>query len=61
MEQALEKPRKPPSVGMYIATLLELAMLACFAWNGSFVGAAIWGLYLYYSATWALVHKVWKE
>ena len=53
-----ERAREPkgPSPAAFIACTLELGMLGVFAGEQSLLGAAIWLLYFYFSATRALVY-----
>lgn len=53
--------KKPPSSGMYIAIALELAMLGAFIGAHSWAGVFLWSMYLYFSATRALVEGIWRD
>lgn len=57
-EHAERPPRKPPKLGAYVAALLELAMLAAFAWHRSLAGAAVWVLYFRFSALRSLIEDL---
>lgn len=46
---------KPPRLSHLLAVLLELAMVAVFMYERSWVGLLVAALYSWYSATWALV------
>jgi hypothetical protein len=57
-EHAEQPRRKPPKLGAYVAALLELAMLAAFAWHRSLAGAAVWVLYFRFSATRSVIEDL---
>lgn len=50
------KPPKMPSPGHLMAVLIELCIAATFFANRSIMGLFLCVCYLYFSATWALLH-----
>ena len=49
------KERKPPELRVWIAVSLEIAIAATFISNESVVGLVFCILYLWFSATWAVI------
>lgn len=64
MEESLDEykePRKPPSIGAYVAVLLELSMLGVFAYEKSVMGLVLWFGYLRFSATWSFLLDLYRN
>jgi hypothetical protein len=55
------KVPEPPSTDHRIAVALEITMLIVFIGNHSLLGVVLSGAYAYYSATWALFAKVFRD
>jgi hypothetical protein len=55
-------PKKPPSIGMYVAALLELSIFTMLAVNKSITGCLLCLVYyFFFSATRALILEMWND
>lgn len=54
MDDAADRPEtpKPPHLGLVVAVMLELAMVADFAAHRSWFGLLLCAAYAWFSATW---------
>lgn len=52
---------EPPKPAAYIASLLELGMLAVFSVKHSWAGLILWLVYFYYSATLYLLASLFRK
>jgi hypothetical protein len=57
MDHAIDKtrPPEPPRLSAIVAALLELSMVATFAYHRSVVGLVLALVYARFSATWSLM------
>jgi hypothetical protein len=60
-EAVRERDPEPPRIGLVVAVVLELAMLATFAFERSWPGLLLWVGYLYFSATWCVLMGHFEE
>jgi hypothetical protein len=51
-------PPQPPAPGLAIASALEIAMLAVFAYHHSWTGLALGAAYAWFSATWSFAARL---
>ena len=63
MEEVLNEPEapKPPRIGMYVAVLIEAAIVGLFVAQKSWFGLSLCAAYAWFSATWSFFAVIAKE